>query len=299
MQLTSFRETPFFAESWNVAFREKGTGEILHDIDTPFTVINNNFRYWAADPFVFEREGKVYIFAELYDYILRRGILGYCELTAGKAGKWKPVICEDYHLSYPCITEFNGKLYLMPESAAGGVLTVYEAVRFPDKWGKRTVICRDVRFADTTPFPCSGKCLALTYQIDDPENPQLTLIDLKRQLTDESVSGAVPLYSRPAGYVFERDGQLIRPAQISWDTGKGYGKGLVFYYAELDEEHGYSEQAFSEIYPVNLKYSRSIYLDGMHTYNSSEHYEVIDIKTRRFNVLNFVMRIAGKFLRYK
>lgn len=292
------RNTPLFAESWNIAFRKKPIGEILSDTQTPFCVMKNSFRYWAADPFVVEREGKTYIFAELYDYILRRGVLGYCVMDGDKAGKWKPIIRESYHLSYPCITECDGKLYLMPESGAGEVLAIYEAVAFPDNWENRRVLRGDVQFADTTPLPHADRKLALTHRVDDPENPQLLLIDMDGQQADVPVMGKVALRSRPAGHVFEKDGQWFRPAQVSADTGTGYGKGLVFCRCKIDDALRYSEEEIKEIRPEDLKYDKPIYLDGMHTYNASEHYEVIDIKTRRFNILNFVMRIAGKFLRH-
>jgi hypothetical protein len=65
----------------------------------------------------------------------------------------------------------------------------------------------------------------------------------------------------------------------------------------LDEKLQYRETERKVIFPEDLHYDKTMLLDGMHTYNSSEHYEVIDIKTRRFNLLNFVMRIVGKFLR--
>lgn len=291
------KNTPLYAESWNVAFREKPTGAILEDTQTPFTVIPNHFRYWAADPFVVSRAGKTYIFAELYDYILRRGVLGYCELAGDRASKWKPVIQEPYHLSYPCVVEYQGKLCLMPESGEGDVLTVYEAVHFPEQWEKRVLRC-GVKFADTTPIPCEGRNLALTHRVNDPENPRLTMIDLDSLLADSAVSGAAPLRSRPAGHIFEKDGQWIRPAQISLDTGAGYGKGLVFFRGSLTKELHYSEAELREIRPEALKYDKKILLDGMHTYNANERYEVIDIKTRRFNILNFVMRTAGKFLQH-
>ena len=32
----------------------------------------------------------------------------------------------------------------------------------------------------------------------------------------------------------------------------------------------------------------------MHTYNADSEYEIIDIKTRRFNLLNLVFRLFGK-----
>lgn len=291
-----FYDLLFFAESWNVAFRKAETGEILNNTKTTFKVIKNNFRYWAADPFILEKDGKAYIFAELYDYVLRRGILGYCAIEGDKASKWKPVIKEPYHLSYPCIIEHSGKLCIMPESGEGEVLTVYESVELPDKWEKRKVIRGDVRFADTTPLPFSGRNFALTHNVDDPENPCLTLIDLEGKSKDIPVEGKAALRSRPAGYVFEKDGKLIRPAQYSVNTAEGYGKGLIFCECSLSKDLYYSETEIKKISPEELNYDKPIYLDGMHTYNSSEHYEVIDIKTRRFNILNFIMRIAGKFL---
>ena len=154
------------------------------------------------------REGKTYVFAELYDYILRRGVLGYCVIQNGKAGKWKPVIREAYHLSYPCLTEHEGKLYMMPESGAGAVLTVYEAVRFPDKWEKR-VLRKTVNFADTTPVPCAGRHLALTHRVDDPEDPRLMLIDLDGEREDREIAGREALRSRPAGSFFAEEDKIF------------------------------------------------------------------------------------------
>ena len=174
---------------------------------------------------------------------------------------------------------------------------MYESVELPDKWEKRKVIRSKVRLADTTPFPTNGRNFALTHNVDDPENPCLTVIDLDGKTKDITVEGKAALRSRPAGYVFEKDGKLIRPAQYSVNTAEGYGKGLIFCECKLSDDLRYSEKEIKEIRPENLNYDKSIYLDGMHTYNSSEHYEVIDIKTRRFNILNFIMRIAGKFLR--
>lgn len=90
------KETSLYAESWNVAWRQKSRGSILSDKKTEFNVIKNAFRYWAADPFVFEHGEKTYIFAELYDYVKCKGCLGYYELSSSSP-KWVSVIEEDYH----------------------------------------------------------------------------------------------------------------------------------------------------------------------------------------------------------
>ena len=46
---------------YRVAFRKKGKHALLTDAVTPFKAIRNNWRYWVADPFVFEYDGETYI----------------------------------------------------------------------------------------------------------------------------------------------------------------------------------------------------------------------------------------------
>lgn len=285
------RKTALYAESWNVAWREAAPGTILTDHTTPFTIIDNPLRYWAADPFVVERSGKTYLFAELYDYIRRRGILGCCELIPGRKCRWRPIIVEPFHLSYPCILEHGGKTYLMPESGEDRSLLLYEAVEFPWKWKRVKALREGVCFADTTPI--SGDGLALTHQVEDAQHPRLLLIDLTGQRPDTPAENQDILRSRPAGKPFRLNGRLIRPIQHSWDFDGNYGKSLIFSTLTL-EGPLCRETPVAEIAPAELQYSRPIFLDGMHTYNSSAHFEVIDIKTRRFNLLNLLFRTWNK-----
>ena len=51
-------------DGWNVAYRQLPEGEILGDTNTPFCIIPNTWRTWEADPFVFQYDGKIYIFAD-------------------------------------------------------------------------------------------------------------------------------------------------------------------------------------------------------------------------------------------
>ena len=285
------RNTPLYAESWNVAWREAAPGTILTDKDSPFSIIENSLRYWAADPFVVEREGKVWIFAELYDYFRCRGILGCCELIPGQRLRWEPIIVEPFHLSYPCILEQGGKTYLMPESGQDRSLLLYEAVDFPWKWKRVKTLRENVCFADTTPISEDG--LALTHQVADARHPQLLLIDLTGRRPDVPAKNQELLRSRPAGKPFRLEDRLIRPIQRSWDFERNYGKSLAFGIVELQGSIC-QEEIIAEITPAELNYSRPIFLDGMHTYNSSTNFEVIDIKTRRFNLLNLLFRIWNK-----
>lgn len=296
MKQIDIRKTALFAESWNVAWRKSNPGDIMSDIDSPFNIVENSFRYWAADPFVYEYDGDVFIFAELYDYVLCRGVLGYCKLNDSKKAKWVPIIVDEKHLSYPCIIEDQGKIYLMPESNASRELVLYEAIDFPEKWEKKYVLRKEVAFADTTPFRWNEKALALTHDVENPYNPKLILIDLENQNSDIYIKKAEPFQSRPAGHMFQYGTKCVRPSQFSLNCDEGYGKGLLFYSCIISSEMEYDEHLIKKVLPTDLKYSKKILIDGMHTYNTSANYEVIDIKTRRFNALNFLFRLINKFI---
>lgn len=286
------KETSIYAESWNVAWRQKSRGSILNDKETKFQVIKNSFRYWAADPFLFEHERKTYIFAELYDYVKCKGCLGYYELSS-HFPRWIPIIEETYHLSYPYIFENEQGIFIMPESGANKDLALYRAVVFPDKWEKVSIIRKNVQYGDTTPFEWNGHKYALTYNVET-ENYKLVLLNLADESRDQEILCSNIFYRRPAGAVFLLDGKWIRPAQ---DCKDGYGKGLCFYEFQMNEQEQYSEEIVKIISLDQLKLSYELYQDGMHTYNGTDNYEVIDIKTRRFNILNFVFRILGKVRR--
>ncbi len=286
------KETSLYAESWNVAWRKKSIGSILKDTETEFKVIKNSFRYWAADPFVFEYADKTYIFAELYDYVKCKGCLGYYELT-GSFPKWKKIIEEEYHLSYPYIFEANEEIFIIPESGANKDLTVYRAITFPDKWEKICVLRSGIQYGDTTPFEWDDHKYALTYDVGTTEY-KLILLDLESEGKDREISCANINCRRPAGAVFFAEDKWIRPAQ---DCENGYGKGLCFYEFHMNEQGEYLENILKMLSPEQLILSNKLYLDGMHTYNASEKYEVIDIKTRRFNILNFLFRLLGKIRR--
>lgn len=289
------KNTALYAESWSVAYRKKSCGTILYDKGTPFNIINNSFRYWAADPFVFEYFGEKYIFAELYDYIHCKGGIGYCKLTEKGNTKWKMVLTEDFHMSYPFIAQIKDEIFLMPESSGSKTLFYYRAVDFPEKWEKCEVLRENVEYADTTPFLCEDQCFALTYDVKSPDNYKLCLLDLNNKNNDTVLVLPDIECRRPAGKMFSHKSMMIRPAQNCLD---GYGKGLIFYEYSLKENSvSYNEKLIQNIYPQELKFNKKIFLDGMHTYNSDLNCEVIDIKTRRFNLLNLLFRIIKKIVR--
>ena len=280
-----------YAESWNVAWRKKQPSLLIGDCHTEFHVIKNSFRYWAADPFAFEENNELYIFAELYDYIRRRGILGFYKLTGEKSGKWIPIIVEDFHMSYPCIFRMGADIYIMPEANQGEQLFWYKATEFPYKWEKVKVLYKDVRYADTTPLLPGEYNHFVTYEVTDPYHPKFIYLDTENPDNNQVLNFSNVELRRSAGSPFELNGKIFRPAQNCTDD---YGKGLIFYEDTIINESVFEEYEVKRVFSEELTFDHKIFLDGMHTYNISENYEVIDIKTRRLNVLNLLSRFWGK-----
>lgn len=279
-----------FAESWYIAYRRK-TSNIINDKSSAFTVIKNAPNCWAADPFVIEVEGKAYIFAELYEFSRGRGAIGYYALDNQEKG-WKTVIIEPYHLSYPHIFQKGNNIYLMPESNESYTLYCYRATCFPDKWEKLQPIRTNVRYTDTSLFEWKEKKFALTYSIKENGENELVLLDFQNRDKDRVIELSNVELRRPGGKIYSD--KQIRVAQ---NCQHGYGKGLIFYHYDIDQYGKYTEEEIERLIPEQMILSKNLYLDGMHTYNVSEHYEVIDIKTRAFSLLQFILRVKGKLNR--
>ena len=279
-----FSDTALFAESWNVAFRERPQGSILQDHSTPFIVIPNTLRHWAADPMVFSHEGETYIFAELYDYVLWRGVIGVCRyLGNGRFSPWKPIIQEDFHMSYPYVFRSGGEIYMIPETSRHHKVLLYRAVEFPFTWTLERTLADQVQWADTSIYPTENGFHGHTQAYETFGAKDLELrFSRDLELLETTVRpNTDPRTHRPGGRPFIRGGAMFHICQ---DCREGYGKAL-FFRSEGRELH---------LKPQDLTFSRDIFLDGMHTYSATEEFEVIDIKTRRLNLLNLAMRIKHK-----
>lgn len=286
----NIKKSKLFAESWNVAIRKKKQGEILTDLKTPFKILKNNFSSWCADPFIFEYKETTYIFAELYDYKLRRGTIGYTILKDGKIRKWTQIIVEDYHLSYPFICEYKGEVYIIPESSENNSLNVYRASNFPNEWEKVKVLIDHKKFVDTTFFEWGGCICAFTTEVSsyDSQKEYFLKFSNKEIVSIDEFLVTDFKTSRMGGNVFQKKNKKIKVCQ---DCRRIYGGGLIFKEIEKDNLDG---KMIQHILPESLVFDKKVLIDGIHTYNANEQYEIIDIKTRRFNLLNLVCRFFGK-----
>lgn len=253
-----------------------------------YHVIKNNFFSWAADPFPIEYNGELYIFAEIFLYSKAKGTIGYCKLTEGGFTKWKKVIEEPYHLSFPNLFWDNNMLYMCPESHEDNTLYLYRCVSFPDKWVKDKVVAQG-DFNDTIfYFQKDGKYI-VTYSLDRRLH---ILKENNGMLEDRDVSDYVSDIdaARPAGKIFSAGGMDIIPVQIGKPL---YGSGLAFKEFNLNWPE-YSEHELYRMTAKDIKIDKKRQYIGLHTFNFSENYTVIDLVWEEVLVQRLLYRFFRK-----
>ena len=279
-------------QCWHVAFR-KHKDDIFNNNDE-FIIIPNTFRYWAADPFVIFKDGIYYIFAELYDKILRKGRLGYCKVSVeGKIlSKWKMTIKSSVHMSFPNPVIVDGQLLLMPESGKEFELRYYEPIRFPDKWRIKEKLLEGIQVCDTIEL---GDDYLWAY--DDFTRDKKALIYKKGSNQSYVCIKEIPdndCKLRPAGKAFEINGQLIVPLQ---NCDGEYGKSIFFNRIIFDKVlNDIKTDVVYEMSNANvIIHGLNEDVIGMHTYNFDNELEVIDYKTRVFTWGDICGLLLSKF----
>ena len=271
-------------ERWTVAYRKRQADRtLLNDRTSPFTVIPNSWRYWAADPHMIESDGKQYVFAELYDRVLRKGVIGYSVIGEEGASCWRVALKAPHHLSYPHLIKHQGSVYMIPESYVANEIAVYKALSFPDRWQKVAVLCADCCAVDSTVLSLGEQAHLLTLRFEDT-GERLMLYPFEGDALSENgvCIAANDPNKRPAGHFFKQDGLLIRPAQ---DCTESYGCALNFYKIHVAGVHDYKEELLLKIDPAELQTDFGKVPQGLHTYNVNEHYEVIDLKDYEYDLL--------------
>ncbi len=275
---------------WNVAYKKKN--------DKKFTVIKNNYNSWTADPFIFEYHGDVYIFGELYNYDRWQGCLGYTKLVNGKFSKWHEIIIEDYHLSFPNICIENDDIYIYPESEQNNSFYRYKAVNFPDEWQKEKVYVNNRKLVDSVFFNIKDKKYFMSYDISK-EPKQLFICPVKKdniEIEKRIVINEDDSEARLGGNILIYNHELIRVAQ---DCKDFYGKSLKFFKMKFDGKN-YSEELLKEIDVSDVDLNSKNKFHGIHTYNCSENYEVIDLKFKKiifYGIFGKAKKMIRKLLR--
>jgi len=267
-----------FAEhtQWFMAYRARTDGLTALTDRTGFCVVPWPRGRFYADPFLFKRNGKTYLFFEDFEFQKNRAAISYLEIDSqGQRSAPQKVLDNGYHMSYPYLIESRGVVYMIPETRARKTIELYRATQFPWNWELVKTIINNVLAVDSTVLEHAGKLWLFT----NIAVPGGSTFDELHLFYSDSLEGEWtphpknPIVSdvrraRPAGSLFFERGKLIRPGQ---DCSLRYGYALTFNEVEVLSESDYKEKPFSRIQPDWCPGSICT-----HTYNRTEEFEVLD-----------------------
>lgn len=263
------------AECWFLAFREKQRGSFWESSQA-FGLILPPAGHYYADPCLIKRANTNYIFFEDNDLKARKGSIA-CTTIGNSTSVCEPevILDRDYHLSYPFVFEWQGDVYMIPETSSNCTIELYWAREFPRRWDLIKVLMEGINAADTTLYQHDSKfwmftSLARTVSSDRDD---LFLYIAESPLGPWRPHPQNPVISdvsksRPAGRLFFSNGCLVRPSQ---DCSRIYGRSMVLNRVIALSEDNYREIPFACILPGGLG-------DDVrtHTLSHNEDWEVRD-----------------------
>jgi hypothetical protein len=184
------------------------------------TLLPPKDRFWA-DPCAVKEGDRYYVFLEEYLNQTGKGHISLIELDRkGVVNGPTKVLERDYHLSYPFVFEWNDSYYMVPETAANRTVELYRSTNFPFEWKLEKVLMTGVRAKDATLAEIDGKWWMFVSIAENSFPDELSLFWAESPLGPWTPHPRNPVKSdvrgsRPAGGLFEWNGDLYRPAQDS------------------------------------------------------------------------------------
>jgi hypothetical protein len=226
---------------------------------SPWNIIRPPRSGFYADPFLFSHLGRKYLFFEDYIYKTKKGRISCIAIDEEfKRGEPVVVLERSYHLSYPFVFQWASDVFMIPETYDNRTIEIYRAVQFPDRWELQDVLFSNVMAVDPTLLQYRDKCwLFVNMAVNDGAslNDELFLFCSDSPFGPWLPHAQNPIVSnvckaRPAGRVFEQDGQLIRPSQ---DCSRRYGHQIKLNCIDVLTESEYREHEVGEIGPAWLR----------------------------------------------
>ncbi len=258
-----------FSKYFIAVKRNLGDLEFLLNDLSNYTLLAAPKNRFYADPMLFQHNGVNYIFFEDFDY--KKGRIVYVTVDE-HLNLSTPKVALDlaHHLSFPYIFQEGDKIYMIPETAAQSEVALFEAVQFPDKWRKVTVLLRPGWYGDSILFK-HGEY----YWIFTSKN---SVADLHIYYSKNMFSGFQPhpintrkIQGRNAGKIFTYKGVLIRPVMNCGPNGIAYGDSMT-----LKEIIELTPSTFIEREIASIKPTWAPGLNGTHTFNLNNNLIVYD-----------------------
>ncbi len=251
---------------------------------------------FLADPFGVWRDGKLYVFGEIYDYRDRVGAIEVLIFDADLSFiERRPVLSEPWHLSYPFIVEEGGETYMLPEAHKSGALTLYRCISWPDGWVAETEIKLDVVPIDATPLFHDGRW----WLFYTPATTKAAKVSNLHVAFADSLTGSWTPHprnpvrvdassSRPGGSPVIVDGEIVLPMQDCTETYGGAIRPLIVTTLSVTDFAAQAGEAI--IAPPSF----GAYVEGLHTLSAAGAVTLLDAKRRHMSPATLWLDVRRK-----
>jgi len=231
-----------------------------------------------ADPAgAIERDGRLTILAEAYDFEDRQGRIVTLDVQEGRiVSAPREVLRQSVHVSYPHLIFHDGQCYCLPEMSGLGRVQLFRADPFPDRWVPDRILLGSFAAADATLCRHAGRWWMFAGDHDDQDETKLFLFHATDLFGPWAPHALNPVKcdlrsARPAGPLFEHNATLYRPAQ---DGSRTYGGGVAVNRIRALSPTEFEEETINVLAPDPL----GPYPDGLHTLTGVGKVTLVDGK---------------------
>ena len=277
-------------------------GETVLNIESDTSLFNPNATVILADPFLFVKDGTLYLFYEHLNKWFGTGRI--CMRSTKDLKIWTDevdVLVEPFHLSFPFVFEDDSKVYMLPETGGDKSIRLYEAEDDTlTKWKLVNKLMEgEEPWYDTVIHKKDGKYYLFTGHDDNVHQEQYMFVadSLMGPYKEHPMS---PIYKgrdggRNAGSIIEQNGDLYRPVQVCVNS---YGEQTSVMKIETLTPTDYKEVLYKKnIIDTHIP----PYKEGGHQWNPVEfmgkRIVATDYREKNYNLVELVRRIKKRFLK--
>jgi hypothetical protein len=286
----------FDVPQWHVGLVRRPIVELLdgyRDLDIEWLHITPEPEH-AADPFGVIRDGRLHVFFEFKPFG-RDGFIAHVEVGHDNMpSPAEPVLRLPHHISYPFLFEFQGELFMIPESAQAGQVMLFRCARFPDRWEKAAVILPGVETVDNSIVQHAGRWWL--FAACGEERAELHLWWAASPMGPWQPHPRNPVKtdsssSRPAGTPFTKNGVLFRPAQDNSDGPGKEGRRIVLNHVGMLSTEEFCEKPVACLEPDAASFCPA----GRHTLTAAGSITLVDglRRSRTMSPLKLLGRIRS------
>ncbi|HCL6754467.1 glucosamine inositolphosphorylceramide transferase family protein [Citrobacter freundii] len=287
----------FYHESWDIMIiKDHGTHLFP---DNTLEILNKSAaqqlkkKYtFQADPFLIEKDDKLYVFYEAFSFRNSKGTLR-CRILDRELTEIDDVKLEGFddlrcHLSFPFLININNQLFMIPESSERKEVLLFQSVEFPARWKKIKVLLSDTEVTDNIFLSINETCYLLSTTMDNKiiiHSAEHLHGQWQRITPTLKVSNH---HHRGAGTPYHVDNKMYFLTQEC--TPETYGKSIYIKELVTLNDINFDENLIEQI---NSSINHS---DGVHTLNFSNNYIAYDTKINKFSLLAILKKLSYKFM---